>query len=135
MIPTPPLRLYSRLVLLIALILVSIGLYFSLPRPDVSAATAIDLIVYDDALAAGWQNWSWNTTVDLAATAIVHSGNRAISAQYDAAWAGLSLRSPTAIDTANYTAINFWLYGGAGGAALDIYTQPSDDSGSHSPLR
>ncbi|RLT41928.1 MAG: hypothetical protein DWI57_06265 [Chloroflexi bacterium] len=127
MIPTS-LRSHTRLVILIGLILSAAILYLSLPRPDASAAaTATDLIIYDDALADGWQNWSWNTTVDLAATAVVYTGNRSLSARYNAAWAGLSLHAPAVIATADYTAIAFWLYGGAGGAALDVYTQPSDD--------
>lgn len=96
-------------------------------RPTTHAAgSADDLTVYADDLATGWENWSWHTTVDLAATAVVHSGERAIRAQYDAAWAGLSLRAPAVIDGNGYTAIDFWLYGGPDGAAMDLTTQPSD---------
>ena len=31
-------------------------------------AVADDVVVYDDALGAGWQNWSWGADVDLAAS-------------------------------------------------------------------
>jgi len=95
---------------------------------------ASDLTIYDDELAANWQNWSWQTTVDLAATAVVHAGNRSLSARYNAAWAGLSLYSPVPIDTADYAAIDFWLYGGPGGAAIDVSTQPSGE-GDTSPAK
>jgi len=133
---TPTMRFMSRRqtavpLILITLIALSVGqsqmvvawLGFDLPR----SAAAADLIIYYDALATDWQDWSWDTTVNLAATAPVQTGSRSISAQYTAAWGALSLRAPTAIDTANYTAIDFWLYGGSGGTAIEVYTQPSDE--------
>jgi hypothetical protein len=98
------------------------------PTPTTPAA---DLIVYDDALAAGWQNWSWDTTVNFAATAQVKTGSKAIAITHTAAWAGLSLRAPAAINTANYSAIRFWVYGH--GRPLALYTQPSD-AGAASPF-
>ena len=129
-----------RLSLLHWLLLILAGLVLATCAADpgvrartATTVTATDLAIYDDALAAGWDNWSWDTTVDLAATAVVHSGAKAISARYDAAWAGLSLRAPSVIDASGYTAIDFWLYGGDGGAAIDLSTQPSDE-GSTSPV-
>jgi hypothetical protein len=91
------------------------------------AAAASDLVVYDDALAAGWENWSWDTTADFESTTQVHSGTKAIAVTHTAAWAGLSLRAATPVNTAGYAAIAFWVYGGAGGSQLTVNTQATDD--------
>lgn len=99
------------------------------PTPTTPAAT--DLVVYDDALAAGWQNWSWDTTVNFAATAQVKTGTKAIAITHTKAWAGFSVRAPAAINTAGYSAIRFWIYGH--GRSLVLYTQPTDD-GAASPF-
>src|ERR1700690_1197450 len=40
-------------------------------------ATVSTLDIYTDALAAGWDNWSW-ATVDLQSTAYAHSGSDSI---------------------------------------------------------
>ena len=47
--------------------------------PGRTTAVAADLVVYDDSLGAGWQNWSWSTTVDFAATAPVYGGARSLA--------------------------------------------------------
>ncbi|MCC6454338.1 MAG: hypothetical protein IT328_05300 [Caldilineaceae bacterium] len=87
---------------------------------------ATDLRIYDDALATDWvEDWSWDSTIDLAATNIIHSGSAAIATTYNAGWAGLSLRTATPIATGGYNAVAFWVYGN--GAPLSLYTQSSDD--------
>lgn len=122
---------HRQWLLLVLFLLISVLLATCAADPGVRAKTptgvrSSDLTIYDDDLAANWQDWSWDTAVDLAATAVIHAGNRSLSARFDTAWAGLSLYNPAPIDTADYTAIDFWLYGGAGGAAIDLYTQPND---------
>ncbi len=91
-----------------------------------------DLIVYGDALAAGWQNWSWNTTVDLANTTPVQSGANSIALTYTAGWAGLSLRAPGPVNPANYAGVSFWVYGVSGSGLLNFYIQTTD-GGAASP--
>ncbi|ESK83166.1 endoglucanase [Moniliophthora roreri MCA 2997] len=50
-----------------------------------------DLPVYqDDALASGWENWSWSSTIDFAATDIF-DGSSSISVTSEA-WSALSLK-------------------------------------------
>ncbi|KAK7045800.1 hypothetical protein VNI00_007202 [Paramarasmius palmivorus] len=52
---------------------------------------ADDLTVYqDNSLAAGWENWSWSSTIDFAATDIF-DGTSSISVTSEA-WAALSLK-------------------------------------------
>ncbi len=60
---------------------------------------ASDLIVYNDALAAGWEDWSWSTAVNFSNTSPVQTGTRSIALTYNAAWAGLSLRASNVVNT------------------------------------
>ena len=57
---------------------------------------AADLLVYTDALASGWQDWSWDTTVNLSNAAPVYSGTASIAATYTSAWGGLYLHANSA---------------------------------------
>jgi mannan endo-1,4-beta-mannosidase len=87
---------------------------------------ANDLVVYGDALAAGWEDWSWSTGVSFANTAPVQSGTRSIALTYNAGWAGLSLRAPGPVSTAGYTGASFWVYGAAGGGQVFFCIQATD---------
>lgn len=72
-----------------------------------------DYVIYtDDALANGWQNWSWSTSIDFSSTDYVHSGSRSIKVTYDSAWAGFRLNH-NAFCSSSYTHLNFWVNGGA----------------------
>ena len=79
-----------------------------------------DLIVYGDTLASGWENWSWDTTVNFANTSPVQSGSRSIALTYNTGWAGLSLRTQSPVNTASYTGVSFWVYGVPGGEAAEF---------------
>lgn len=76
------------------------------------ACAQSNLVVYDDALQNGWQNWSW-ATVSLSATTPVHSGAKAISVTASN-WSALYLATP-AINTGSYTSLTFWVHGGSSG--------------------
>ncbi len=83
------------------------------------------LNVYDDALASGWQNWSWNTTVNFASTTQAQRGTQSIAATYTQGWAGVYLRSGAALPD-GYTTLRFWVHGGTGGGGqirVDLYDQ------------
>jgi hypothetical protein len=96
--------------------------------PATAVLSASDLVVYDDALAAGWDNWSWDSTINFANTAPA-LGRHSIAVAFTSAWAGLSLHAPTPIDPQFYSAIQFWVYGGAGGTQLTFNTQSTDSGG------
>jgi len=87
---------------------------------SVAARAAGDLVIYDDTLASGWQDWSWAAT-DRASTAAIHSGATSIAVTAGA-WSALSLVSPSAkVDTTPYGKLVFWANGGAtGGQKLNI---------------
>lgn len=94
------------------------------------APRATDLLVFGDALATSWQNWSWSSAIDLANASPTHTGAASIAITHTVAWGGLSLRAPGPISTTNYSALTFWGYGGTGGGgggtALIVYTQATD---------
>ncbi|AUB83159.1 hypothetical protein THSYN_20915 [Candidatus Thiodictyon syntrophicum] len=90
------------------------------------AARAADLMVYEDALAGGWQDWSWNT-MRATDTALKATGAASLAVTYTAGWAGLSLRTSPAISTAGYSSIRFSVYGKPNGGKLSLFTQPTDN--------
>ena len=58
-------------------------------------AACIEESVYDDALKAGWQNWSWETGVNFDSTAQVFHGSNSIAVSYGGAWKGLYVATPS----------------------------------------
>ena len=78
-----------------------------------AALRAEALVVYDDALQNGFDDWSW-AVHSLAETGTVHAGSRAISFEPDD-WEGLYLHRDAGIDLASYEAAEFWIHGGAAG--------------------
>ncbi len=84
------------------------------------------LVVYDDALQNGFQNWSWvspASDLDLASNAAIHSGTQAI--QFRAhSWQGASFHWPGApLTTAQWPELRLWVRGAAGGESLIISLQ------------
>src|SRR5262245_33376634 len=75
--------------------------------PAFSQAPAADTTVYAEGLAAGWEDWSWDTTVNLASTTAAHSGGVSAAATYSAQYGGLRLHANTAIGGAGYSAVRF----------------------------
>ncbi|MGR9036674.1 MAG: glycoside hydrolase family 44 protein, partial [Gammaproteobacteria bacterium] len=91
-----------------------VTLSVSLTPIGIKAASA-DMSVYDDALGSGWDNWSWNSTLNFSNTAPVHDGARSLSVRYDSAWAGLYLHTYSGYDTGLYDRLSFWIHGGSSG--------------------
>ncbi len=95
----------------------SLGVVMSLlSAPSAPAAPAATLTIYDNALATGWADWSWDTTVNFDNTTPVHGGNRSIAVTYTTAWAGLYLRAAPSIDLSAYHTLRFWAHGGVSGS-------------------
>jgi hypothetical protein len=86
------------------------------------AAAAQDLIVYDNQLQNGFQDWSWATR-NLADTTAPHSAPNAIRMEPDG-WQGLYFHSDAGHDVADYLELRFWARGvGAGGQQLRVVLQ------------
>ena len=82
-------------------------------------AAAAPLTVYDDQLRNGFADWSWATHT-LSQTAVVHTGTAAASFEPDA-WQALFFHRDLGIDTAAWSAVDFWIQGGpSGGQSLTI---------------
>ena len=80
-----------------------------------NAAAYADLLIYSDSLSAGWDNWSWDTSLNFSSTSPVHSGGSSMAVTYNAAWAGLYLHAGTAVDLSSYESLSFWIHGGSSG--------------------
>jgi hypothetical protein len=110
--------------------LVTLLILVRLSWPVQAASQAI----YDDALAAGWADWSW-ASVDLGASAPVHGGNHSVAVTYTGGWQGLYLAHP-GLSTLGFTELHFFAHGGSsGGQLLQVYAiRPGDISGPEVPL-
>jgi len=118
--------IWAAALAVLLLLLAGAGYYGA---PQLRAAGA-DLIVYEEALTSGWQNWSWRTSVNFASTDVVHSGGTAIAVAYEGGSAGLSLRAPGPIDASGYPTVTFWVHGGATGVRqLAFFAHQSDGGG------
>ncbi len=106
--------------LVVLLILVPLLLAFVLP------SASADQVIYADTQASGWENWSWNSTIDFASTVQVQSGSTAIAVAYDKGWAGFSLRKATPLAIGDVNAVDFWVYGGPNGTPFTFSVQSSD---------
>ncbi|MCE2658659.1 MAG: glycoside hydrolase family 9 protein [Rubrivivax sp.] len=94
------------------------------------AASGADTTVraYADALGSGWQDWSWNTVVNLANTSPVRVGKRAIRADIGA-WGGLSLWRNNAVALGDAAAVRFWVYNDSPGTVpLQVMVNVDDSS-------
>jgi len=96
----------------LASVLAAVALALALP------AAAQDMVVYDDDLGAGWQDWGWCTR-DFANGAPVHAGTASVAATWGA-WEGLYFQRGNLRRT-DWIALDFWIHGGAsGGQQLDV---------------
>jgi hypothetical protein len=80
-----------------------------------------NLVIYDDALENGFQNWGW-AVLNYVNTSPVHSGSDSISVTITNGYIGIQIVNPTQVDSTPYTNITFWLNGGSsGGQHLQAY--------------
>jgi hypothetical protein len=81
------------------------------------SAHSADQAVYTDSLQNSWQSWSW-ATVNAANSSPVHSGSASYSVT-PGAWEALYLHH-AAQNGALFSAIRFWINGGAGGQQVAV---------------
>jgi alpha-L-arabinofuranosidase len=92
-----------------------------------TASAQTPLPIYTDALASGFQNWSW-AAHNLNNSSPVHSGVHSISVSANA-WEGVSFYHPS-LTTENYLGLSFWAHGGAaGGQRLQVYAEHAGGTG------
>ncbi len=91
------------------------------------AADVAESVIYTDALASGWEDWSWDTTSNADNTNPTHSGGKAYAVQHTVAWGGFYLHAEPAVNTASYTHLRFWIHGGPlGGQQIRIVLNGDD---------
>jgi hypothetical protein len=89
--------------------------------------------IYTDALGAGWQSWSWNSTINFANPTPVYTGSQSIAVS-STAWGALSLYHP-AVTAANYATLEFYIHGGAaGGQDINLLIENDDAGQSSGPV-
>lgn len=76
-------------------------------------AAAAPMVVYDDALGPGWDDWGWGT-YDLANSSPVHSGTYSISL-VPSNWDALYLHLDGSVDGSLFDGLEFFVHGGATG--------------------
>jgi hypothetical protein len=77
-----------------------------------------DIVIYDDALATGWQDLSYHndTTINYSSTSPFKVGTNAALATSITAWGAFSpaMGSGSSTDITGYHALKFWVHGGSG---------------------
>jgi hypothetical protein len=70
--------------------------------------------IFEDQLDATWSNWSWGSTIDVAAKT-AHAGSAAIGVTYTAGWSGLYIHPNQPLDSSGYDTLRFWANGSSAG--------------------
>jgi len=96
--------------------------------PPTATPVASSNVIYGDALASGWENWSWSTSVAFNIATPKHGGVAAMSATYSAAWAGLALHTSQPLATVGYDRLRFWVHGGSGNQRLRVLIKNGSDA-------
>ncbi|MBX0330422.1 hypothetical protein K2Z83_22435, partial [Oscillochloris sp. ZM17-4] len=98
--------------------------------PTATAVPASAQVIFDDSLASGWQNWSWDSKVNLSYTKKTKVGTSSIAVTFTKAWAGLYLHTDSALSTQGYTKIRFWANGAGGNQQLMVWVRDANGNGS-----
>jgi glucose/arabinose dehydrogenase len=92
------------------------------PTPSVNR-----LVVYGDALASGWQSWSWDAIIDFALSTPFYTGTKAISYQATAAWSGMDLHNPAGVNTTGYTTLHLALRASQAGQKYAVFIEGANE--------
>ena len=80
-------------------------------------------VIYDDALANSWQDWSWApVTRNLINASPLHAGSHSIAVTFTAGWGGLQFGHQPDLDLSGYDTLRFWIHGGtSGGQSVTVH--------------
>ncbi len=82
-----------------------------------TAFAQTDFTIYDEALAPGWQNWSW-ATVDLASTAQANTGTVSVAVTPAPSRRCICDLPTRRVDTNGYLNLTFYVHGGTAGGQI-----------------
>lgn len=90
------------------LLLVTLIAVSCLPGNVGAQSVAVKAYIYKDALAAGWDEWLWDTlTVDYNVTDLVYSGAKSMTINPRRGWTAWTAISDTGIDDSSYAYFTF----------------------------
>ncbi len=84
--------------------------------------------VYADAATYGWENWSWDATIDMRSSEEVISGERSIAVAFNKEWSGFYLGAPH-FDTTPYDSFALSLLAPSGQPTPTLYLEFYDQEG------
>jgi hypothetical protein len=104
--------------------------YGASPRPAAPPLPGLDythsMPVYTDALAAGWDSWSWAGTFDFASTEQVYSGTYAIKA-VNPSWGAVALHHE-AFDSSPYYWLELYVYKNSDPSKVAVWFNDENDA-------
>ena len=120
---------FNLLVLLLLVLLASSMFGSNMISASVGTVPSADTVIYDDELSENWNDWSWDTTVDLSEQVTVYNGAQSISVEYNEGWVGFYLRNEGSIDLSEYGSLRFWIHGGqSSGQKVRVHTVDGDEN-------
>ena len=104
----------------------------AVPGPETASPTSDvsdQVIVYRDVLSLGWEDWSWDSDIQLASTEHAHASDGTVSIRAELRpWGAISLVNPSGFRTSPYQWIEFYIYVGENTRRqLSIYFNGTSD--------
>ncbi|MEM7127661.1 MAG: glycoside hydrolase family 44 protein [Chloroflexota bacterium] len=84
----------------------------SFTRNYIPGTISATQIVYNDELADGWSDVSWESSIDFANSSLSQEGMTSLSVTYTGAWGALHLTTEAPLSGGDHNLIRFWLHGG-----------------------
>ncbi|KAI0821497.1 glycoside hydrolase family 44-domain-containing protein [Irpex lacteus] len=90
-------------------------------------------VYVDDALSSGWENWSWGSDINFAATDAPATTGTSISVN-NTAWAALSLKDESIFGTAGFAGLKFDILGAQPDVSFQIQSTTDNSQSPNIPL-
>ncbi len=90
------------------------------PVPSPAPAPVVPLVVFDDGLKNGFQDWHWGAQPNFANTTPVFAGTKSISDAFNS-WDGLQIGSQTPVKLTGYTYLSMAVWPGQNDQKLVIF--------------
>lgn len=104
------------------------------PLPTATPVPVNNLRIYSDALAPGWQSWSWSSIINFTGTDPVFEGTKSIIYSATDAWSGMDLHNPDGISTSAYTTLHFALQAAQSRQQYAVYLKGANNQQLTPPL-
>jgi hypothetical protein len=96
-------------------------------QPAAQAQSSGDLVIYDDRLAGGWENWSLDAAIDFSNGAPTANGSAASMAiQFNQPWAVALFGAQSPVATAGYDGVAFRAYSAADAQRIRVFAKVAE---------